>query len=663
MIVVVVVVALLSASGSGVSIPLDVKLREGFRVPAPTGREAALIDDAKDGSLDNVDITTAALIASGVDDARIDAAKGQLQAATAPARQQAQTQKTAKKRGERLLKALHETVFTRYRETQSDVAAIVAAGEFNCLSSAVLFLIAAEGLVDRPRGMLSKTHAFARVDVDGAAVDVETTTKNGFAVDRSKLVTPAYLRTLGVGDGLSEAERLADLKAPDEVPLTGLIAALYSNRGVMLVRAGDVEGAAVAFDRATRIAQGSQRARVADWRAALLNNATQRLMDEGRLDDAKALLALALDGAVGKTRAALLQNLANVAVAQAERARKRGQLREARAFLDEALAVIASGGPNDRVVSVSVQQQIAAAAADLDGQLAATKGDEGRCATLSTPPERLRCFVAASQTLATAEKAGNGAQNIEGALSTARAAFAIDPKDPASSSVLYNALILSIRKADQERACERVEALSRDVTATRKSMKDAPAFPAAQVMGQCWWARADDALKTDRLDDAAGFFRRARVHLPADKGLSGNLREIELRRAHALALAGKCDEARPLVLGTGAAGAGNDDVMGAGKDDGRGAQMLELCANERAAKKAKTRDWEGAVVELRRGLRDAPDSKVLDDNLARMLHNVGVALLQQKRCDDALALLPELRKRQQTEVANDVVRICDGETR
>lgn len=636
-VIVFVVASVLAAAA--VNIPLDVKLREGFRVPAPVGREAALVDDAKDGKLDKVDLSTAALIASGVSDARLEEQKAALQKAVASARARAQTQTTAKKRGNQLLKALHEMVFSRYQETQSDVAAVISSGEFNCLSSAVVFLIAADGLVDNPRGMLSKTHAFARVDVDGKFADVETTTKNGFSVDRNKLVTPEYLKTLGVGDGLSEAERLADLKNPDEVPLTGLIAALYSNRGVMLVRQGDVEGAAVAFDRATRIAQGEQRSRVAEWRAALLNNATQSLMNEGRLDDAKALLALALDGATGATRGALLQNLANVSVVQAEKARQSGRLREARALLDEAVAT--------GTTSTALQAQIAAAGANLDGQLAAAAGDEGRCARLRTAQEQARCFSAASQTLA-----ANG--NVDTALATAREGHAADPADATSSSVLYNALVLSIRKADKERACDRVEALTREAAATSKSLKDPPPFPAATVMGQCWWSRAEEALKAAdadaraaavNLDAAAAFFARARVHMPDDAGLAGNLREIDLRRAHTLAKSGRCDEARPLAKRA-------DDA------EGRGVQLLELCANERARALSQKRDWEGAVQELRRGLRDAPRSAVLDENLGRMLHNVAVALLKEKRCDDATTLVPELSARKQADVVEDIRQVC-----
>ena len=634
---VVAVVTAFFVAAAGVAIPLDVKLRDGFRVKAPVGTEAALVDDAKDGVLDHIGLADAALVASGVDDDDLATAKKKLAAAVAPARAQAQTQTSAKKRGERLLKALHETVFARYQETQSDVAVVVDSGEYNCLSSAIVFLVAADGLVDKPRGMLSKTHAFARVDIvdDGVSkvADVETTTKNGFAVDRNKLVTPEYLKSLGLGDGLSDDERLADLKNPEEVPLTGLIAALYSNRGVMLVRKGDVEGAAVAFDRATRIAQGEQRVRVAAWRAALLNNATQRLMDEGRLDDAKALLALALDGASGKTREALLQNLANVAVAQAERAKRASKLNEARAYLQEAAAT--------GTTSLAMQQQIATAKADLDGQLAAAAGKDGAaCASLKTPSEQLRCFVAASQALLQ--------KDTDAALAAARDARALDGADAAAASVFYNALVVSIRRADADRACERVEALARDVVATAKTMKDPPPFPAARVMGQCWWGRAELAVKKNDLDDAARLFARARVHLPDDKGLKGNLREIELRKAYALARGGRCDEARPL-----AKRADDDDDTA-----DRGRQMLELCANERARALAQKKDWDGAVRELRRGLRDAPRSEVLGENLGRMLHNVAAQALQEKRCDDARALVPELQQAKQDDAVADVVRVC-----
>ena len=120
---------------------------------------------------------------------------------------------------------------------------------------------------------------------------------------------------------------------------------------------------------------------------------------------------------------------------------------------------------------------------------------------------------------------------------------------------------------------------------------------------------------------------------------------MNLRQAHELAKAGRCDEARPLAT--------RDD-----DDDGRGKQMLALCANERAIAKANARDWAAAVAELRRGLIDAPASTILDDNLRRMLHNLTLDHLRARRCDDALALVPELSRRKQSEIIDDVNRVC-----
>lgn len=607
---------------TGAALPLEVKLREGFAVPAPVGQTAAVIDDAKDGRLDRVDFATAALVASGVPDGELSAARAALVQATARARAQAETQTTAKKRGDRLLRALHDTVLTRYQETQSDLRTVLRTGEFNCLSSAVLYLIAADGLLSAPRGMLSKTHAFVRVEVDGAAADVETTTRAGFGVDRKQLVTAEYLRTLGVGDGLTDAERLADLQSPEEVPVTGLLAALYSNRGVMLVRAGDVEGAAIAFDRATRIAQGEQKNRVASWRAALLNNATQGLLNAGRLDDAKTLLVLALDGATGNVRAALLQNLANVLAVDADRALRAGRINEASLLVDEGLAT--------GTTAAAVRGPLLALRAEIDGKRAAS-GGTARCAEKAAAAERARCFAAAANSYA---EAGD----VDAALDAARAAAAANSDDGTTAAVLYNALIATITQTqrDDQVSCDRVAALAHDVVVVQKRMTNPPPFPDDVVVAQCHWRRADLALAKDDLAGAAAAFRRALIHTPDNAGLRGNLREIELRQAHALAKAGKCDEARALV---------RRDVDDDRANADRGTQLLELCANERARALAKASDWESATRALERGLRDAPSSKVLAENLGRMLYNSAVAALNSGRCDDAQALVPALKAR------------------
>jgi tetratricopeptide (TPR) repeat protein len=629
-----------SRAAPSIELPGDVRLREGFVVGAPTGLEARLIADAADGAFNDVDVLTAALVASGVPDARVPAVRARVAAALDLARAAARGGATDQERGDRLLRALHGTVLRRYAETQSRVDVAVDTGEFNCLSSAVLFVVAADGLLPRPRGMISRTHAFARVDVAGRVADVETTTAEGFGVDREKLVTPAYLKRLGVGDGMSDAERAADLKNPEEVGAPGLVAGLYSNRGVLLVREGDLEGAAIAFDRATRLSRGAQQARVAEWRAALLNNATQGLLDAGRLDDARALLALALSGVLeGDTRAALLRNTASVAVAQGERAAARGDDVAARAFFDEALR---SGGLIPSAVP-PVQARIAA----LDGRIAVTRGVDETCATQPSSSAQARCLASAAQRWLEQKQPSR-------ALAAARRAQDVGVVDDPNLSdlvagALYNALVASLDAADAAGDCGRVEMLAREAQRVVRTLKTPLRFPADNAMGSCWWGLGDRAAKAGNRALAVEHYERARVHLPDDEGLRDNITGIDVGRAVELVNAGRCDEARPLI-------ARAASLAGAGV--ARRDELLEACANTRAGSAAAQKDWAAAVVELRRGLIDVPGSRVLRDNLGAMLHNIALGHVAARRCSEARALVDELGRLGRSTGVAAIERAC-----
>jgi tetratricopeptide (TPR) repeat protein len=625
-----------------VDLPADVRLREGFVVGAPVGFERRMIDDAADGDFDDVDVLTAALVASGVPDARLVAVRARVAAVVDAARARAQHAATGRERGDRLLRALHGTVLRRYVESQSRVDLVVDTGEFNCLSSAVLFVVAAEGLLPRPRGMISRTHAFARVDVDARAVDVETTTPDGFAIDRARVVTPTYLRRLGVGDGMSDAERAEDLKHPEEVGAPGLVAGLYSNRGVQLVREGDLEGAAIAFDRATRLSRGAQQTRVAQWRAALLNNATQTLVAAGRLDDARALLALALAGVPsGDLRVALVRNTAIVIVAQAERAGARGDDAGARGLFIEALR---SGG-----LSPSMTSQVQARVAALDGRIAAARGLDDGCASQPSPTARVRCFAAASRSWlddkqpARALAAARRGRDVE----------AVDAVDAdareAGDGALYNALVVSIDAAEAAGDCERVELLVREAHTIARGLKAPPRFSADRIMGSCWWGLGDAAAKAGDRERAIACYERARVHLPDDDGLRGNVVGLHVEAAMGFVNAGRCDDARPSILRAAALG----DATRARRDE-----LLEVCANKRASSAAERSDWSAAIVELRRGLLDVPGSAVLRDNLGAMLHNAAAGHVAGRRCDEARSLADELRALGRAASVDAIDRAC-----
>jgi tetratricopeptide (TPR) repeat protein len=639
----VALMAVVSSTPAGatmaVDMPADVRLREGFVVAAPAGLEGRVIADAADGVFNDVDLLTAALVASGVSDARISAVRARVAAALEVARTEARRGATPKERGERLLRALHGSVLRRYVEGQSRVDVAVDTGEFNCLSSAVLFVVAADGLLPRPRGMISRTHAFARVDVDGRAADVETTTPDGFAVDRLKLVTPAYLQRLGVGDGMSDAERTADLKNPEEVGGPGLVAGLYSNRGVLLVREGDLEAAAIAFDRATLLARGAQQTRVAGWRAALLNNATQSLVDAGRLDDARALLALALSGVTsGELRAALLRNTAVVAVAQGEGAAARGDDVAARAFFVEALRT--NGLPP------SSTAQVQARVAMLDGRIAALRGGDDSCAALVGSTAQARCFASASQAWLDKKQPSR-------ALAAARRGHDAGVDDAAVEDAvdgaLYNALVVSLDAADDVGDCGRVEALAREAQGVARSLKAPPRFTADRAMGACWWGLGDAAAKAGNRALAVAHYERARVHLPDDAGLRNNIVGIEVERAVEFANAGRCDDARPLI----ARAASLASAAAARRDE-----LLEACANNRASSASARSDWSAAVVELRRGLLDVPDSRLLRDNLGAMLHNEALGHVSAHRCGEARALVDELRELGRNASVVPIERAC-----
>lgn len=620
-----------SSRAAATMMPTDIRLQDGFAIPAPTGLEARLIADAKDGVLSDVDLVSAALIASGVAEADIPAQAAELREGIATARAQARTQTSAKKRGDRLLRALHATVLRKYVESQSRVDVIAGTGEFNCLSSAVVFAIAADGLVDAPRGMLSTTHAFVRATVDGKPADVETTTAGGFAVDRRQLVTREFLRQRGVGEGMTEAALLKDLQSPEEVPLIGLVAALYSNRAVHAIRRGDVEGAAVAFDRSTKIATGQLKVRVANWRAGLLGNAAVGLLRSGRTAEARALLLVGIDGATGDTRTALVHNIAAVTIELANEARAAGRLREALGWLDEATR---TGG-----VDAKTATSVATMRAELEGHLG--NGDASRCAAITVGADKARCLSIAAEALL---KAGQDEQ----ALDVARAASALaDVGVP----LHYNSLVGVIARAQTAMDCPRVEVLVRELDQQRRRLPTPPPLQPARMMAQCSSKVGQQAVEAGRLDVAAAAFARASMFLDDPPELQHNRAVVELRMAQPHAEAGRCDDARPHVSRAIDLVTGSDDGLASSAT-----RLLEYCANRRASEASKRQQWAVAVDELRRGLRDVPESAALRSNLIANLHNVAIVELKAGRCDEARALLPELR------AANDAI-VADIEGR
>jgi tetratricopeptide (TPR) repeat protein len=240
-----------------------------------TEAEKKLMADIEDGEFASIPLAEAALIASGMTDAR----KREAYAATiglleARARRTVAGAKTAAAKGEKLLSFLHAPggPLKKYVHDQTSLAVLLDTGSFNCVSSAVLYNVLADRLGLNVRAVDLGDHAFSLLRDGDRGIDVETTTAKGFDPKRKK-GAPA-----------------AEAKNRREVGAAGLVALVAANRCAVLgkekrypeaVRAGLC---ALGLDRDLKGADGNLRWTVAAW--------CRDLAAEGKVEDALTVLKL-----------------------------------------------------------------------------------------------------------------------------------------------------------------------------------------------------------------------------------------------------------------------------------------------------------------------------------------------------------------------------------
>lgn len=69
-----------------------------------------------------------------------------------------------------------------YREDQSQLSRIFDSGDFNCISSALLYMVAARKLDLDVEGVVLPSHAFVQLTLPDRVVEIETTSFNGFDI-------------------------------------------------------------------------------------------------------------------------------------------------------------------------------------------------------------------------------------------------------------------------------------------------------------------------------------------------------------------------------------------------------------------------------------------------------------------------------------------------
>jgi hypothetical protein len=178
-----------------------------------------------------------ALVASaapaGAQSAEPPVAGARLQATVDSFRRQAAGTSDARELAERALAFLHDNVLRRYAPLAARVDSALATGEYNCVSSAVLYLILARS-VGLPVGAArTADHVLCVVDVAGSRVDVETTNRYGFDPGTRKEFTD----TFGAVTGFSYVPP-TDYRARQAIGEKGLLALILHDRVSLLIDRG-----------------------------------------------------------------------------------------------------------------------------------------------------------------------------------------------------------------------------------------------------------------------------------------------------------------------------------------------------------------------------------------------------------------------------------------
>jgi len=85
-----------------------------------------------------------------------------------------------KEKAEFILSYIHKNILKSYSLYQTRLDILFSNGRFNCVSSAVLFVIMCKAAGIDASGVMTKDHAFAMVHINGQDIDVETTNPYGF---------------------------------------------------------------------------------------------------------------------------------------------------------------------------------------------------------------------------------------------------------------------------------------------------------------------------------------------------------------------------------------------------------------------------------------------------------------------------------------------------
>jgi hypothetical protein len=276
------------------------------------------------------DLERAAFLASGLSPDKASTYAARLNAYLAQLDQAAGSLADPGARAEAALSFIHDRLMKAYRSDATTLDGILDTGLYNCVSSAVLYMIAARSLGLDVAGVRTSDHAFCVVRLIGRDVDVETTSPAGYDPGTKRAFTDSFGKVTGfayVPPG--DYARRSNI---DDKELVGLI---LSNRVVIYESVGDYRASLrLGVDYDALVRDAAARSFLLDR----VNNLASDLARRGDFAGAAALAAAARSSLGEDPRLAELQGKA--AYMGATATANSGRWDEA---LDEAAAMRAEG--------------------------------------------------------------------------------------------------------------------------------------------------------------------------------------------------------------------------------------------------------------------------------------------------------------------------------
>ena len=158
-----------------------------------------------------------------------------------------------RERAEFILSYLHGNILRSYSAYQTRVDTIFTNGNYNCVSSAVVFIILCESAGIRTSAVVTREHAFAIVHIDGQNIDVETTNRYGFDPGSRKEFHDQFGRLTGFSH--VPAQNYRDRQT---INIIELITLIFNNRAADHERNRRfAESVPIAVDRAALLFGGT----------------------------------------------------------------------------------------------------------------------------------------------------------------------------------------------------------------------------------------------------------------------------------------------------------------------------------------------------------------------------------------------------------------------